>query len=67
MEIGENTQPEMIDNSASSIASNPLLYSIVILNLFSSVRCLLDHGAKMEENEHGMTPLKVKASFKRFP
>ena len=21
----------------------------------------------MEENEHGMTPLKVKASFKRFP
>ena len=23
------------------------------------VRCLLSHGARMEENEHGMTPLKV--------
>ena len=31
------------------------------LNCFP-VRCLLDHGAKMEENEHGMTPLKVRSS-----
>ena len=31
------------------------------LNCFP-VRCLLDHGAKMEENEHGMTPLKVMSS-----
>ena len=30
------------------------------------MRCLLDHGAKMEENEHGMTPLKVRSLFQNF-
>ena len=26
----------------------------------------MDHGAKMEENEHGMTPLKVRSLFQNF-
>ena len=30
---------------------------------FAVVRCLLEHGARMEENEHGMTPLKVKVKI----
>jgi len=47
-------------NTKALCGASALHFSAEIGNV-GIVRCLLDHGARMEENEHGMTPLKAAA------
>lgn len=47
-------------NAKALCGASALHFSAEIGNV-EIVRCLLDHGARMEANEHGMTPLKAAA------
>jgi len=47
-------------NSKALCGASALHFAAEIGNV-EIVRCLLDYGARMEENEHGMTPLKAAA------
>ena len=52
------TSPNPHPYTQALCGASALHFSAEIGNV-EIVRCLLAHGARMEENEHGMTPLKV--------